>query len=50
MLPETMISVAYTAMAAAQGVSATSGQETFIAAMHLGVALIYLFAPYLRRD
>lgn len=50
MVPETMISGAYTAMSAAHAVHAASSEDIFMAVMYLGVALIYLIAPYLRKD
>jgi hypothetical protein len=50
MAPEILISMAYTAMAAALSASASNGQEIFLSAMYLAIATIYLFSPYIRRE
>ena len=47
--PETIISGAYTAMSAAYSMEATRPAEIFVATMYLGVAMIYLIAPYQRK-
>jgi hypothetical protein len=49
MLPETMISGVYTGLAAAHAATAVGTQEIVIAALYLVAAVVYLFAPYLRR-
>jgi hypothetical protein len=49
MQPETIISGAYTAMSAACATEATRPAEILVATVYLGVAMIYLIAPYQRK-